>query len=225
MAWKSSFHFAQSLLHQLWGSKDAKGPSLFHLDRLAGSRILEIGAGTGILAASLLTNPNWIPSGHPPLLYLATDQSTNIPLLHKNLDSLHDPVGRFRLYVDELNWRTYRGVCECGNAPRLVPRLLRDTLAPFSGESESPEYPDLILSVDCVYNPSLYPQLLSTIELLCAPRHTGVLCIVQLRAYDSVQEFLDMWLRSARFAIHALDESIFPASVRQGWVAWLAWRT
>lgn len=225
MAWKASLHFAQHLLCQLWGRTDTSIPTLFRPDRLAGCRVLEIGAGTGILAASLLTHADWLPSGCPPLHYLATDQSTNIPLLHKNLDSLCDPLGRFRLHVDELNWRTYHDVCKSTNASRLIPRLLQDTLAPFSGESESLEYPDLIFSVDCVYNPSLYPELLSTIELLCAPRHTVVLCVVQLRAYDSVHEFLDAWLRTGQFAIHALDESVFPASVRQGWVAWLAWRT
>jgi hypothetical protein len=53
---------------------------------------------------------------------------------------------------------------------------------------------DLILAVDCIYNPALLPALVETIDFLTTPGKTVVLVVVELRQEDVVREFLELWL-------------------------------
>jgi hypothetical protein len=53
---------------------------------------------------------------------------------------------------------------------------------------------DLILVVDCVYNSSLLPALVETIDFLATPNQTAVLVVVELRQEDVIREFLEMWI-------------------------------
>ncbi|KAM0793209.1 hypothetical protein ACM66B_000678 [Microbotryomycetes sp. NB124-2] len=71
----------------------------------------------------------------------------------------------------------------------------RDRLAP--NEKDNVDAPDLIVAVDCLYNPHLSPCLAHTIESV-AGRDTVVIVVSELRDFEPLEQFLDTWLRIRR---------------------------
>ncbi|OSC97090.1 hypothetical protein PYCCODRAFT_1440527 [Trametes coccinea BRFM310] len=190
VVWHASVDFAEAVLRQLY----ARSPTGFlDPDRLANSHVIELGAGTGLLAVVLAPFARH---------YTVTDIDDLVPLIRKNVagnspnlspntsrpksplspsapskarNSLSPPASN--ITAAPLDWVEIRNA-----SPSLRRKLI-------------PEDPaDLILVVDCIYHPSLIPPLLSTIDALTVPGQTAVLVVVELRAEDVVREFLQGWL-------------------------------
>lgn len=206
--WWSSLHFAQYFLAH------DKGTGLFQPERLSGRAVFEIGSGTGVLPAYLFANQSWTVPGNEPIKWIATDQAELLPLLSRNLKGKDSPS--VKTYVDEYDWTYIQSLTN----PRHRKDYLAELLSPFS--SAETKYPDLVLCVDCVYNPALFRALANAIEAVCA-QHTVVVIVVQLRAYDTIHEFLDVWLRSGKFCAYSVEDSALPPAFRQGYAIWIAW--
>lgn len=85
------------------------------------------------------------------------------------------------------------------------------------------QYPsiDLLLVVDCIYNPSLLPALLETIDHLSTPGTTAVLVVIELRAEDVVREFLAGWLRLSNGTWQIWSV----ANIMEGpYAVWVGWK-
>ena len=70
VAWRCSTFFAEHMLQQLWGTWP--GPSLFHAQSFSACRVLELGAGTGVLPACLFAHPGWLHPSSRPIRWIAT---------------------------------------------------------------------------------------------------------------------------------------------------------
>ena len=80
---------------------------------------------------------------------------------------------------------------------------------------------DLILAVDCIYNPSLLPALVETIDFLTTPGKTAVLVVVELRQEDVVREFLELWVAKGGWEIWRIANG-FLGSRYAVWTGWKA---
>lgn len=54
---------------------------------------------------------------------------------------------------------------------------------------------DIVFAVDCIYNPSLLPALVDTIDTVSTAGRTWVVVVAELRQEDVLREFLDLWLK------------------------------
>lgn len=177
--------------------------------------MLEIGAGTGVIPTALFTNSNWASPSEMPLNWIATDQAELLPLLCKNLRDVHSSA--VNIHVAEYDW-----VYLHSSTQRLRQEYIESLLRPFSRDALT--YPDLVLCVDCVYNPSLFPALVDAIKVICSS-NTAVVIAVQLRAFDTIQEFLAEWLGTGEFHVFSVEDDALPPEYRQGYAIWIAWRT
>ncbi|CAE7168971.1 unnamed protein product [Rhizoctonia solani] len=91
VVWRASVHLAKLLLQQYYFPPHPPHSALFNPNRLANSRIVELGSGTGVLGRALL--PLLSDNGHITL----TDLPELTPLLRKNAKS--DKVS-----VEPLDW-------------------------------------------------------------------------------------------------------------------------
>lgn len=62
-------------------------------------------------------------------------------------------------------------------------------------ESSDPVAWDLVFAIDCIYNPSLLPALVTTIDAVSTAGRTWVVVVAELRQEDVPREFLDLWLK------------------------------
>lgn len=111
---------------------------LIDLGQLANASVLELGSGTGILAALL---------GPLAASWTATDYEPLLPLISKNVKR---NIGRHlnaRVDVRELDWTWSRK------------QLERDA-------SDGNLVPDMILAVDCLFNESLVQPFVDTLDAL-----------------------------------------------------------
>ncbi|KAH9851456.1 putative methyltransferase-domain-containing protein [Lenzites betulinus] len=178
--WHASVDFAEVVLRQLHRRDPA---SILNLDLMKNAHVVELGAGTGLLAVVL-----------SPFVrhYTVTDIEGLVPLIRKNvMRNLSHPTTSSpktkgprsppsvssNVTAVTLDWVEIRTA-----TPALRRKLLPDEPA------------DLVLVVDCIYHPSLIPPLLATIDCLAVPGQTAVLVVVELRAEDVVREFLQGWL-------------------------------
>ncbi|KAF4594049.1 hypothetical protein EYR40_008847 [Pleurotus pulmonarius] len=183
--WKASVDFAQAILQQLYFGNTGDRPKLLDPERLKASHVLELGAGTGLLA--ILLSP-YVKH------YTATDIEALIPLIRKNIssntiDRVHASLPSSikaaqhssNISTQTLDWLDLHALA----SPTLRTKYI---------SAVSPEPVDLLLIVDCIYNPSLLPALVSTIDTLAIPERTVALVVVELRAEDVIREFLTLWL-------------------------------
>lgn len=56
---------------------------------------------------------------------------------------------------------------------------------------------DVVFAIDCIYNPSLLPALVDTIDTVSTAGQTWVFVVAELRQEDVLREFLDLWLKRA----------------------------
>lgn len=140
-------------------------------------------AGTGLL--SILLSPLVAQ-------YTVTDIVPILPLIRKNL-ALNFPGWRpspspsplssssppppdkagTNIHIEELDWTA---------RPHLLSHV---TARPV----------DLILVVDCIYNPTLLPALVNTLDWIAdSGTGTQALVVMELRQEDVVREFLALWL-------------------------------
>ncbi|KAF7430685.1 hypothetical protein PC9H_006396 [Pleurotus ostreatus] len=196
--WKASVDFAQIILQQLYFGNAGDRPNLLDAERLKSSHVLELGAGTGLL--SILLSP-FVKR------YTVTDIEALVPLIRKNIlnnniDHIHanlppsikTTVHQYtsNITVQTLDWLDLHA-------------LTSPTLRTKYTSAVSPEPVDLLLIVDCIYNPSLLPALISAIDTLTVPEQTIVLVIVELRAEDVVRDFLTLWLAVDSWVIRRIE--------------------
>ena len=132
--------------------------------------------------------------------YTATDQPAALPLLRANIarnasafPRSFGPIAQ----VVELDWT--------------------EPTAP------SAQAPDLVLAIDCLFNPSLAVPLFDAIEATSA---AVALVLSELRDQDVLVDFLAAWLGSGRWTVHRLLlESVGGGELARGrYVAWVGRR-
>ncbi|CEH18583.1 Cytosine deaminase FCY1 and related enzymes [Ceraceosorus bombacis] len=219
VVWRSSLSLASLMLRQLLSPScetSASAPPLLQSHSFQIARILELGAGTGVLPLLLLAHPD-IAAPNVGTTWIATDQAAMMPLLRRNLDAHHlsqtkeanastscNQSSGVRLGSAELDWLEAQQAWESGVESRRQ-RFRSAVLSDFVGRStchvdkeaqavEDDAWPDLILASDCIYNPSLFAALLATIDLFCAPNRTLALIVCELRSAETVQLWLSNWL-------------------------------
>jgi len=151
-------------------------------------------AGTGLLSIALSALAK---------SYTATDIASLLPLIRKNLalnfagwsqnTKLPEGSPGSNVCVEELDWETLMS----------LPPARRSRYCPKPAEPDA-EW-DLVLIVDCIYHPSLFPTLIETIESVSTAGKTWVLVIVELRQEDVVREFLERWLSKETWQLFRVD--------------------
>jgi protein N-lysine methyltransferase METTL21D len=178
--------------------------------------VLELGAGTGLLG--LLLAP-YVQA------YTCTDLPELVPLIKKNIlinNSLL-PGSKERLVAEPLNWVD---VYDC--PPNSRYRLFSRNFYGMTDldRNENPDSGvDLILAVDCVYNPALIPPLLTTIDLFAVPGRTAVLVVMELRDEDVVREFLLKWTEISDWEIWRIGNESYSSLLDTRFAIWLGKKT
>jgi hypothetical protein len=210
----NSILFAWKVLQQI----HSNGPeTLFDQVALKSANILELGAGTGLLG--LLLAP-YVQG------YTCTDLPELVPLIKKNFSINNSllPSSKERLVAEPLNWVD---VYECPPTSRY--RLFSRNIYGMPKDLDLNGNPDsgvdLILAVDCVYNPALILPLLTTIDLFAAPGRTTVLVVMELRDEDVVREFLLKWTEMSDWEIWRIGNESHPSPLDTRFAIWLAKKT
>ncbi|KAL1733294.1 putative methyltransferase-domain-containing protein [Schizophyllum commune] len=193
--WRASIDFARMVLRQY---HHRSPDSFLERDSLLNLRVLELGAGTGLLPVLL-----------SPLVkhYTATDIAGLTHLISKNVHLNAADHDLRNVVVETLDWEQ-----------------LRSTSVSRRRKAFPDDAPDLILAVDCIYHPSLVGPLVSTINHFARPDKTTVVVVSELRAEDVLRGFLEAWLGSngARWEIwHAGDGTDGPGLLGVPYVTWV----
>ncbi|KAG9309478.1 hypothetical protein JVU11DRAFT_10449 [Chiua virens] len=201
VVWRASTQLAKVLLQHYFFPPQPELP-LLNRERLAESHCLELGAGTGLLGLVL--------AGLVRTCTI-TDVEPLLPLIRKNV-SLNSterqdrPLGNSRsnVTVDELDWLVLASLPLGTTRARYCPSP-KAGMAAETACNERIAW-DLVLAVDCIYNPSLLPALVDTIDTVSTPGRTWVLVVAELRQEDVIREFLDLWSKcSARWEITRVE--------------------
>ncbi|CAO1630777.1 unnamed protein product [Jaminaea pallidilutea] len=239
VVWRSSLRLGTSLCRQI--HKPLYGqPALLNasaLQQQTGTQpttttVLELGSGTGILPLTLLSAlpaTATATAAEQGLRWIATDQEAMLHLLRKNVDLLRDP----RLEPAPLDW------CEVSQRSRNkstyaggVDGLRRNTMEwrgarqeERGSDAKTDGWPDLIIAVDCVFNPSLFTPLVDTLDAFTLPNHTVTLVVIELRSDEATLAFLETWLGSdERWRIWAVPAEQMSCGLDRGYAAWVAWK-
>lgn len=225
----SSLHLAQFFLQQHYFPSPIT-PSLFpNLSKLT---ILELGSGTGFLGILLLTilesKSNWIFS----------DLLESLPLVVKNLKKNTEFINsnRSNTITEGKKSRTTVVVEEEEYSIRELNWLHEsESFLSWPSISTSTTFPNLILAVDCIYNPSISLPLLHTICRNAGP-DTVVLVASELRDEEPLEIFLRGWLeiedgawRIERVGFEQNEEEAEEAGYTwaigaKDFVVWVGWR-
>jgi len=195
--WRASVDLAQVVLQQHY-SQDEN--ALLDSNTLPNAHVFELGAGTGLLSIVLSSLVHQ---------YTVTDIPDLLPLIRKNLALNFDGwpnsnCSGSNITAEELDWLELHGTLISIHS-RLVP---------------APADPiDLLLAVDCIYNPSLLPALVETIDFLTTPGKTAVLVVMELRQEDVVREFLEHWIAKGGWEIRRVGSG-FMGTRYAVWVGW-----
>lgn len=166
--WRASVQFARLLL-----SPANNVTPVLPTSALSNLHILELGSGTGLLSVVLAP---YVAK------YTATDLPDLIPLIRKNQTHNISTSLLSKISVDDIDW------LELHNTSIYR----RNKFFKLNGNP----IVDLILAVDCIYNPSFIAPLLSTINHF-AVSSTLVLVVLELRSSDVTREFIASWLSLA----------------------------
>ncbi|KAF9244095.1 hypothetical protein BU15DRAFT_42236 [Melanogaster broomeanus] len=192
VVWRASIELSKAVLQQHFFPPESP---IFDRDMLAECNCLELGSGTGLLGIALATLVR---------TYTVTDIGALLPLIRKNIslnasERRDDSIGslgkpKFNLTVEELDWITLASLPSDTARARYcpVPQMISDS------KLESDNAWDLVLAVDCIYNPSLLPALVDSIDAVSITGRTWVLVVAELRQEDVTRAFLDLWLKQAR---------------------------
>lgn len=213
--WRGSILLAQVLLQQLHVT-DPSG-CLFNKEVLSTANVLELGSGTGLLSLILA------PFTHH---YTCTDLPDLVPLIRKNI-SINSKLlvdCPNRLSYDALDWNDVQN-CPPATRERLfLKNHFNNNASQMDRNQEnSPGY-DLILVVDCVYNPSLIPPLLTTIDLYTTPERSTVLVVMELRDEDVVREFLTQWGQMAGWKLWSIGDKSGTSLLDPRFAIWVAFK-
>ncbi|KAI9573801.1 hypothetical protein HD554DRAFT_2012576 [Boletus coccyginus] len=191
VVWRASTELAKVVLQQRFLPPELP---VFNPDRLAESHCLELGAGTGLLGITLA-----------PLArtYTITDIKLLLPLIQKNVslnspgwrDGSLDNDSKSNITIEELDWLVFASLPSGTARARYCPV----PMATSALELESADHVawDVVFAVDCIYNPSLLPALVDTLDAVSTAGRTWVLVVAELRQEDVLREFLDLWLKQA----------------------------
>lgn len=218
-------YFTEHILRQLWGYWNPSKPCLFLAGALSGCKILELGAGTGVLPTCLLSDPRWIIREDVPLQWISTDQSSNIPLIQKNISNSVKKYPHIHVTACELDWLQIYNFGKDDRSQRHKEDYVKHILNTCSRNKDAAEYPDVVICIDCVYNPALHAPLISALDTFCEPRKTVILVVVQLRDVDNTRSFLESWTEQVDHEIYYLEDDLLPPNMQQGYAAWVAWRS
>ncbi|KAF8998529.1 putative methyltransferase-domain-containing protein [Cyathus striatus] len=194
VVWRASLDFANLILEQI---RFRPTEGLFDFEQLKSAHVLELGSGTGLLP--LLLSPH-------VQTYTSTDLPELLRLQEKTLAL--NPPRPVNLVLSALDWSDLA-------SDYLTPAQRRRIFKPANPL-------DLILLVDCIYNPALLPALIATVEHLATPRQTAVLVVCELRASDVVRKFLESWLERPGWSIWRMEDG---AGMGIQYGVWLGWRT
>ncbi|KAI8995731.1 putative methyltransferase-domain-containing protein [Gaertneriomyces semiglobifer] len=147
-----------------------------YVETLREKRIVEVGAGTGLLGLAVATLLRDIPSE----VHL-TDREIALPLLHKNASV----------------WRSTQAA-----SPLSVSVSALDWLAP--PKPSTPQHDcfspaRLILLADCVYTPSLYQPLVASL-LSISDENTEILLAYEKRDFGKEMEFFALFGKEFTFS-------------------------
>ncbi|KAJ3328540.1 Methyltransferase-like protein 21D [Blyttiomyces sp. JEL0837] len=154
-------------------------------------RIIELGSGTGILglvAAKLISSQSKSKSSTTESTLVLTDLPDVIPLLQKNVDAFHNEnTDGLKIKVSPLTW----------GGPNLESEIggLTD---PSTTTTSNQHTFDLILLSDCVYEPTQFQSLVSTMAKL-SHKETKVLLCYERRNFDEEVVFFKMFGEKFRF--------------------------
>ncbi|CAK9779321.1 hypothetical protein CC85DRAFT_289437 [Cutaneotrichosporon oleaginosum] len=155
--WRSSLHLARHILTQAIFPPVAP---LLSMQALASAKVLELGAGTGVLASLIA-----------PLTaeYTATDRRENLKLVQRNVANNASATvkiaskildgNRSPATTEELDW-------EQVSAARARAQVKGETYALPAGSPGADA--DLVLGVDCIYNEHLVQPLVDTLAAACS---------------------------------------------------------
>ena len=119
-----------------------------------------------------------------------TDIPELIPLIEKNVSMNTPSTSTSKIVAQDLDWTVLQS----------APPTLRAKAFSFGCV-------DILLVVDCVYHPNLVSPLVGTMRYLTTPGKTTVVVVVELRAEDVIQVFLETWLQSdPRWRIWSVGE-------------------
>ncbi|KAG8832582.1 hypothetical protein FRC17_001093 [Serendipita sp. 399] len=218
--WRGSVLLAQALLTHFHQTAPDR---LFDPVLLKNSHVLELGAGTGLLGLIL---------GPLVAQWTCTDLPEMIPLIRKNLALNQESTFRQKgassnsgkLNATPLDWNT---VHECTPAARRRLFPLSDfgpTGSDLAGVGDKEERIDdgidLIVAVDCVYNPSLIPPLLTTIDHFSSSNKTITLVVMELRDDEVVRQLLTQWSAMSTWEIWRVGNDVHPALLDERFVIW-----
>lgn len=226
-----SIHLAQLLLTQHHFLHPSVPPLL---PNLSTSSVLELGSGTaflGIALRSVFSPPPTSASdadAPPRPNWTFSDQLVNLDLVLRNLRANElDPTSPSvsssspRVAIEELDW--------------LYESSLFLSASPSSPSPAPSSFlpPDLILAIDCIYNPSLSAPLAHTI-LRRAGKGTVVLVASELRDEEALEVFLRAWMEDGErkgevWRIWRLEwegeEGRGVGEVKEGkYVVWVGWK-
>jgi len=196
----------------------------FDTELLSKCHVLEFGAGTGLLALVL---------SHWTNRFTATDLDYLVPLIQKNInhnftstagaltrylpDSRRENKSAERLTVECLNW------FDIHDAPLSFRAKSFPTNLPTAGVA------DIILAIDCVYNPSLLPPLVTVLNHYTVTDRTRVIVAVELRSEDVLREFLELWIGSGNSSSDKSGEWVIHRICGDAWMepcfaVWVGWK-
>lgn len=161
------------------------------------------------------------------LHWTATDLEELLPLIRRNLsDKLLPPrtgdsdPEEITVSSVPLDWLHASSLLRSSTSYAGGSEALRRSLLPASPTG----YPDLLIAVDCIFNPSLFDPLLDTIDLFTLKGHTVVLLLVELRSAEAMREFMEGWLkREGGWRIWSVDVEQMKG-MEKGYVIWVAWK-
>ncbi|KAF8141971.1 hypothetical protein EV363DRAFT_1468715 [Boletus edulis] len=185
VVWRASTELAKAVLRQRFFPPELP---VFKPDRLAESHCLELGAGTGLLGVALA-----------PLVrtYTVTDVRPLLSLIQKNISlnssGWHGSLSN--VTIEELDWLALASLPSTIARARYCPVPKINSTSKL--ESSDRVAWDLVFAVDCIYNPSLLPALVDTIDAVSTAGRTWALVVAELRQEDVLREFVDLWLKQA----------------------------
>ena len=237
--------FANSLVQaRLAGSgSGAKAVHLLDFSLLRNARVMELGAGTGLLGLILAPLVNF---------YTFTDLPEHCRLIEKNININIDllvrpPPPHKSSPTRRKKTKSYDESKTSDRRPANIAVEPLDWVALYDTPSHSrarlfpvPDPPtDLILATDTIYNPALVSPFLATLNHYAADQaRTVVFIVMELRDEDVTREFLHQWINLEGWRIWRTDGaaaseadivglSNIPAARRlldERFASWVAWK-